>query len=539
MSKFFNIGIGVDNDALNAGMDEAAKIVAEKSQGMASAAVAGGTAIEKSHTKATASVKTIRQELRQAQKDAEILAQKYGDTSAEAIAQSRAVAELKDRYDDFREKIDAFHPDGPFKALGGALQGAAGAFAAVQGTMALFGVESEATQQAMLKVQAAMAISQGVNAIMAAKGAFAALGVVINTTVIPSLMTTKGLLISTGFGAIIAAVATLAYYWYETSQAEEAANKRAEEYAENLRKIEEERKKTIAVATETWQIEANAMKDGTAKELEQLKIRKANAVNKQVEMLRDKEITQEDFNKRAIAIDQDFENQRTAILEKAEQERQKRIQSIKRAPIVQAQRIDIQGGGQIPIPDYRPALIAQEQFLNQAREKNLQFQEDLKQLNADLAKSLEGGVEGGISAIAASIGTAFATGKNVFESAGMAFLDTAGRIAQQTGALLIAFGISMDAFRKSFANPFTAIAAGAALVAIGAAVSASAKSFSQAPSSMGGGGGGGMGGSGVRPEFDFSRFGQQSTLIQLDGVVRGSNLVLAVNNTNQQKKRIR
>ena len=147
------------------------------------------------------------------------------------------------------------------------MQGAAGAFAAVQGAMSLFGVESEATQQAMLKVQAAMAISQGVSAIMAAKGAFAALGVVINTTVIPALATTKGLLISTGFGAIIAAVATLAYYWYETSQKEEEANKQAEFYAENLRKIEDERKKSIATATETWQIEINAMQDGLQKEL--------------------------------------------------------------------------------------------------------------------------------------------------------------------------------------------------------------------------------------------------------------------------------
>jgi hypothetical protein len=31
----------------------------------------------------------------------------------------------------------------------------------------------------------------------------------------------------------------------------------------------------------------------------------------------------------------------------------------------------------------------------------------------------------------------------------------------------------------------------------------------------------------------------QSTLIQVDGVVRGNNIVMAVKNTNNQKKRLR
>jgi len=48
------------------------------------------------------------------------------------------------------------------KNLGGALSGAAGALAAVQGTMKLFGKESEKTEKSILKVQAAMTISTGV-----------------------------------------------------------------------------------------------------------------------------------------------------------------------------------------------------------------------------------------------------------------------------------------------------------------------------------------------------------------------------------------
>jgi len=46
--------------------------------------------------------------------------------------------------------------------LGGALNFAAGSFSLVQGSMSLFGAESENVEKAILKVQEAMAISQGV-----------------------------------------------------------------------------------------------------------------------------------------------------------------------------------------------------------------------------------------------------------------------------------------------------------------------------------------------------------------------------------------
>lgn len=49
--------------------------------------------------------------------------------------------------------------------LGGALQGAASGFALVQGSMALFGVESEEVEKALLKVQSAMALSEGIRGV--------------------------------------------------------------------------------------------------------------------------------------------------------------------------------------------------------------------------------------------------------------------------------------------------------------------------------------------------------------------------------------
>ena len=59
--------------------------------------------------------------------------------------------------------------------LSGALGGAAGGFAAAQGAMAAFGGESQAVNEALLKVQAAMAMVQGVQAVQEAAPAFNAL----------------------------------------------------------------------------------------------------------------------------------------------------------------------------------------------------------------------------------------------------------------------------------------------------------------------------------------------------------------------------
>jgi len=60
--------------------------------------------------------------------------------------------------------------------LSGSLNAAAGGFSLVQGSMALFGAESGQVEEAILKVQAAMAISQGVETIREGAKSFSALG---------------------------------------------------------------------------------------------------------------------------------------------------------------------------------------------------------------------------------------------------------------------------------------------------------------------------------------------------------------------------
>jgi hypothetical protein len=132
----------------------------------------------------TDSVKSLKTQLREAQQEVQVLAEKFGATSREATEAAAKAAKLKDAIGDAKALTDAFNPDAKFNALSGALGGVAGGFSAVQGAMGLFGSESENVQKALLKVQSAMALSQGINSIMGAKDAFTNLAAVIGKTTI-------------------------------------------------------------------------------------------------------------------------------------------------------------------------------------------------------------------------------------------------------------------------------------------------------------------------------------------------------------------
>jgi hypothetical protein len=85
--------------------------------------------------------------------------------------------------------------------LGGVLDG----FQAVQGGLGLIGVEGQAVEEAMLKVQSAMALSQGIQGLMEAKDSFKQLG----TVAMDALKGIRTGIAATGIGLLIVAVGLL------------------------------------------------------------------------------------------------------------------------------------------------------------------------------------------------------------------------------------------------------------------------------------------------------------------------------------------
>jgi hypothetical protein len=120
--------------------------------------------------------KSLKAQLKEAQMEVQALADKYGATSVQAKEAAKRAADLKDRIGDAKALTDAYNPDAKFKAFGAALTGVAGGFSAVTGAMGLLGTESEDVQKAMLRVQSAMAITSGLNALGEARDSFKNVG---------------------------------------------------------------------------------------------------------------------------------------------------------------------------------------------------------------------------------------------------------------------------------------------------------------------------------------------------------------------------
>jgi hypothetical protein len=110
-----------------------------------------------------ADVKPLKKQLKEATIELQNARAKFGELSTEAVDAAKKVAGIRDSIEDANEQAQLFDPGKRFQALTSAASLAAGAVGAVQGAMGLFGAESEDVQKALLKVQSAMALSQGLS----------------------------------------------------------------------------------------------------------------------------------------------------------------------------------------------------------------------------------------------------------------------------------------------------------------------------------------------------------------------------------------
>lgn len=159
-----------------------------------------------------ADVKPLKKQLREATQELQLARQRYGEFSTEAVNAAQKVAGIRDEIDAANEAAQLFDPGKRFQALTTAASTAAGGIAAVQGAMALFGGESQEVEKALLKVQSAMALSQGLSQLKDISKVGEQLKISFKglTTGVNGF---KKALIATGIGALVVAVGLLVTYW--------------------------------------------------------------------------------------------------------------------------------------------------------------------------------------------------------------------------------------------------------------------------------------------------------------------------------------
>lgn len=155
------------------------------------------------------SVKSIKTQLKEANIELIKAQENFGDYSAEALKAAQNVAKLKDQVEEARETVDLFDPGKKFQAFSGVLQTTAAGYAGLQGAIGLFGTESAELEKQLLKVQSALALSEGLSAVKDGAKDFNRLGAIIKTQVVTAFSTLKGAIIATGIGAAVVAIGLL------------------------------------------------------------------------------------------------------------------------------------------------------------------------------------------------------------------------------------------------------------------------------------------------------------------------------------------
>lgn len=157
-------------------------------------------------------------ELKRAIKEAEFealkLSQQFGEADPRVQELRKQIGQLKDSIQDSAEATQNFAKGaGAFPAISKSIQGIAGGFAAVQGAIGLLGVESKEVEKQLLKVQSALALSQGLESVIQSADAFNNLGAIIKNNVIKAFTGLKAAIGATGIGALAIALTLVIGYF--------------------------------------------------------------------------------------------------------------------------------------------------------------------------------------------------------------------------------------------------------------------------------------------------------------------------------------
>lgn len=277
------IPIRAELNGLQSDLSKAVSVVSDAGEKFAQAADKASKRAAGGVDAILASGNSLKQQYRQLAREAVDLADKYGAMDSRAIKAAQAAGEIKDKIEDTNVVINAFKADSKFTVVAGAMQQAAGAASIVTGAMGLLGVKSEETQAMLLKVQSALALTQGLAQLKEMGAAFTALNAVLQTSVIPSLMTTQGLMIATGIGAVIAGVVALTMAASAYNDEIDKSIEKEKQLAENRKLDNEAYLKAVQNGLHTQELAAKAIQNKTDRELALIEISKQKAIQSEKE----------------------------------------------------------------------------------------------------------------------------------------------------------------------------------------------------------------------------------------------------------------
>jgi hypothetical protein len=538
MAKSLNIVIGADIEKLREGFNKAIQVVQSSGKRMSDDVAKSAKSMEErlaAIATRNPTMGSVRQ-LTQLAMEARALGPEFAQVANEIIKQA---GRMKDAIGDTRAEVAYFGSDTRrLDAVLGGVQAVAGAFSAVQGAAALFGAENEDLQKTMVKLQGAIALVNGVQAVSnilldenATKTGILALANKIYTAATAgataATIAFRVALFSIGVGVAIAGIAALASNFQKLKDYIFPADKALRDFnatldkgiAKNENEIkvleakgdtlgalalkEENLYKTLAKARanigknnkEAW----GKIIDDTKTALTVLGIERdkfnqseqdkaqARVDEGQKEWQRESEKAykqQVERNKKLLEAAIEGINQRYKGQQEAERfwiDRNKKLKDKAVADELKSKQFT--GANMIAGTAIAPVLIQ----VKIDPKSYSQIVQDFDKLMTDVTAAVEALGEDIAVAFGEAIGGAMSGQQDVLANFGDAILTALGGFMSQVGKLLIAYAISVDKFESAFTDWRAALVAGIALVAIGGAIKSSMKKGPSVPAFADGG----------------------------------------------------
>ena len=330
-----------------------------------------GLKIQVDGSEATKSVGSIKQELKEANAELIKAQTEFGDYSTEAVNAAKKVAKLKDSIAEASETAQLFDPGKKFQVFAGALSAVAGGFTAVQGALGLVGVESENVQKSLLKVQSALALSQGLSTVADSVKDFQRLAAVIQqstiftkafqmatiaataiqrafgiavTTTSTAFKVLRGAILASGIGALVIGVGLLVNKIIDWTNRSSEAEKAQKKLADSTKVLNQDIDNQISILTalggkenEIYKLrlqrnenELNVLRNklkttGKLNEEELAQYKKLETEKKVLdiqEQNRIKKNQEEEAKNRKTAYDKESEDRRKRLEKEAEEEKE-------------------------------------------------------------------------------------------------------------------------------------------------------------------------------------------------------------------------
>ena len=152
---------------------------------------------------------SLKGQIKEAQIEYQKLLTDVNSTPAAVNAAAAKVADLKDRFDDANDAVNALTGAGKFQAVTKSLTALSGGFTALQGAIGLAGGDAKDFEKTFQKVQSAMALTQGLTALEDLGNAFGNL----KKVAVNAFQAIKGAIGATGIGLLVVALGTIYAYW--------------------------------------------------------------------------------------------------------------------------------------------------------------------------------------------------------------------------------------------------------------------------------------------------------------------------------------